>query len=61
TAFNQPIGTWNTGAVTNMSFMFYGASNFNQNVSGWNVTAVTNHTSFRTSSALTAINSPPGW
>jgi surface protein len=29
-AFNQPIGKWNTAAVTNMRSMFYGASAFNQ-------------------------------
>ena len=40
---NSPsnIGSWNTAAVTNMEFMFYGASAFNQNISGWNTGAVT--------------------
>jgi surface protein len=30
TAFNQPIGNWNTTAVTDMSYMFGNASAFNQ-------------------------------
>ncbi|HEY3429109.1 MAG TPA: BspA family leucine-rich repeat surface protein [Cyclobacteriaceae bacterium] len=40
---NSPsnIGSWNTAAVTNMEFMFYGATAFNQNISGWNTGAVT--------------------
>ena len=31
-------------AVTNMSYMFYGAAAFNQNLSVWGVAAVTNMT-----------------
>jgi surface protein len=31
-AFNQPIGTWNTSAVTNMSQMFELATAFNQTI-----------------------------
>ena len=34
-AFNQPIGDWNTGSVTDMSYMFAGASAFNQDLSRW--------------------------
>lgn len=41
TAFNQPIGDWNTSTVTDMSYMFYGASSFNQPLNGWNTSAVT--------------------
>jgi len=41
-AFNQPIGGWNTAAVTNMSYMFALATGFNQNISSWNTSAVTN-------------------
>jgi surface protein len=33
-AFNQDIGAWNTGAVTNMAGMFQGATAFNQDLSG---------------------------
>ena len=36
-AFNQDIGGWNTGAVTHMGAMFYGATAFNQDIgSCWN-------------------------
>jgi surface protein len=41
TAFNQNIGSWNTGAVTNMGYMFSAASAFNQNIGSWNTGAVT--------------------
>jgi surface protein len=44
--FNQNIGAWNTGAVTNMSQMFGTAPDFNNGGSGdinnWNTSAVTN-------------------
>jgi surface protein len=59
--FNQPLGTWNTSKVTTMDSMFQVAYAFNQNISNWNVTAVTTHVSFRTGSALTSTNAPPGW
>jgi surface protein len=45
TAFNQPIGSWNTSNVTNMSAMFNVASAFNQNISNWNTSNVTNMSS----------------
>ena len=35
------INKWNTSQVTDMSFMFYGASSFNQDVSEWDVSNVT--------------------
>jgi surface protein len=41
TAFNQPIGSWNVGKVTNMYFMFR-ATAFNQDIGSWNVGKVTN-------------------
>ena len=41
-AFNQPIGQWNVGNVTNMEYMFYNASAFNQPIEQWNVGNVTN-------------------
>jgi surface protein len=41
-AFNQPIGNWNTSAVTNMGYMFRGASAFNQPIGNWNTSKVTN-------------------
>jgi surface protein len=33
--------TWNTSAVTNMAYMFQGATNFNQNIGSWNTSKVT--------------------
>ena len=45
TRFNQNIGNWNTGAVTNMSNMFFGASAFNNDgnssMGNWNTSRVT--------------------
>jgi surface protein len=41
-AFNQPIGNWNTAQVTTMAFMFQGATAFNQNIGTWNTANVTN-------------------
>ena len=40
-AFNQNIGSWDTGNVTLMERMFQQASAFNQNINSWNVSAVT--------------------
>ena len=42
TPFNQPIGTWNTSAVTSMFSMFAQAGSFNQNIGSWNTSSVTN-------------------
>ena len=41
-AFNQDIGSWNTGKVTNMFAMFLFASAFNQDIGSWNTEKVTN-------------------
>ena len=41
-AFNQPIGGWDTSNVTNMGYMFNGASSFNQPIGNWDVSKVTN-------------------
>jgi surface protein len=38
--FNQPIGTWDVGNVTNMQAMFV-ATAFNQPIGSWNVSNVT--------------------
>ena len=40
TAFNQPLGTWNTTGVTSMDSMFYGAAAFNQPIGTWNTSGV---------------------
>lgn len=44
--FNQPIGNWNTSAVTSMESMFFSNSAFNQNIGTWNVSNVTNFINF---------------
>ena len=41
-AFNQPIGEWNSAAVTNMTYMFYDASAFDQPSGERSTAAVTN-------------------
>jgi surface protein len=58
-AFNQPIGSWDTAKVTNVSSMFMFASSFNQDISGWNVSAVTSKSNFHFISPLTQANVPP--
>lgn len=40
-AFNQPIGSWDTGNVTNMASMFQSASAFNQPIGDWDTSNVT--------------------
>jgi surface protein len=40
-AFNQDIGGWDTGNVTDMRAMFDGASAFNQDIGGWDTGNVT--------------------
>ena len=39
-SFNQPLSSWNTGKIDNMSLMFAGCS-FNRDISGWNTQSVT--------------------
>ena len=41
-AFDQPIGTWDVGEVTNMTYMFYYATSFNKPVGTWDVSKVSN-------------------
>ncbi|CAE7488453.1 unnamed protein product [Symbiodinium natans] len=38
--FNQPIGYWNTSAVTSMCSMFYFSAAFNQPIGLWNASSV---------------------
>jgi len=42
TTFNEPIGSWDTSHVTNMSYMFYLATAFNQPIDTWDTGSVTN-------------------
>jgi surface protein len=65
-AFNQPIGSWNTSIVTNMSNMFSQAEKFNQNINydqsvsttAWNTSSVTNMNNMF--SGAKAFNQPIG-
>jgi surface protein len=41
TAFNQDIGGWDVGNVTDMSAMFGVATSFNQDIGSWDVGNVT--------------------
>jgi surface protein len=71
--FNQPIGNWNTTAVTTMINMFRNASAFNQNiryqaVSKWNTAAVTSMlfmfngaTTFNNGEGAGGTTAPLGW
>ena len=36
-----PIGSWDVSTVTDMRYMFYGASSFNGDLSKWDVSSVT--------------------
>ncbi len=47
-AFNQPIGGWNTGSVSNMTDMFRETTAFNQNLQTWTVPAGMDCTNFAT-------------
>jgi len=40
-SFNQDIGSWDVGNVTDMSVMFFGASSFNRDISAWDMSNVT--------------------
>ena len=55
-AFNQPIGTWNTAAVTLASTVFFDATSFNQPIGTWNTAAMT--TMAGMFSGATAFNQP---
>ena len=59
TTFNQPIGSWNTSLVTNMSTMFLNARDFNQNIGSWNISNVTslfNFMAFKTNLTFSTAN-----
>ncbi len=50
---NSSAGTPNMSAVTNMKWMFSGATSFNGDISGWNTTAVTDmHNMFQSATSF---------
>merc|ERR1711862_401224 len=39
-SFNADIGGWDISTITNIDYMFSGATNFNQDISAWDVSGV---------------------
>ena len=44
-AFNQPLDSWDTSSVTDMSRVFVGAASFSQPLNGWDTSSVTDMSS----------------
>jgi surface protein len=40
-AFNQDIGSWDVGKVTNMQAMFHNTGAFNQDIGSWDISSLT--------------------
>ncbi len=60
-AFDQPLEGWNTASVTDMSYMFLGATAFNHPVAKWDVGKVTGEYDMQMMFAdATAFNQPLG-
>jgi surface protein len=59
-AFNQPIGSWNTARVVDMSGAFNRASSFNGDIAGWNTASVSNMFDMFDSAAAFNLN-VAGW
>ena len=51
---------WTTSAVTNMSYMFYEATEFNKDISDWDVGAVTKCLGFDTGAGALTPPTFPG-
>ncbi len=39
-SFNADISSWNTSSLTDMNYMFHGATSFNQDISDWDVSGI---------------------
>ena len=57
-SFNQPLKSWNTSSVTDMSQMFNDATNFNQPLNSWDVSKINTSHQFACNSALSIGNLP---
>lgn len=55
-AFNQPIGTWNTSSIIKMRQVFFSAAGFDQDISNWQVTQVTDLLGFMQNATLSTAN-----
>ena len=55
-SFNQPLGSWNTAAVTTMNSMFFAAGSFNQPLGTWALNTGVDMQSMLNSSGLNCAN-----